>query len=390
MSAPRILLVAGEASGDAHGAGLVRALRRRNPELRFYGVGGPQMADAGVELLARAEDLAVVGIFEVIGHLPRAVRIFRRLTRCLRRDPPDLFVPIDAPDFNLRLAAQAARRQVPVVYFIAPQMWAWRAKRVRSLRRVARELLVLFPFEEEWFRSRGVAVSYVGHPLVDAARARADLASTGCPSGDAQRRAGVARTEEGARDRGGEFGLLLPGSRRSEISRHLPIMLAAVRRLEQRFPKLRWRLRAADGIAERFYRRWDWPASLTATREEIFDLASRSRVAVSASGTASFEVALMGTPLVVIYRVSPLTWQIAHRLVRVSWISMANLAAGEAIVPELVQSRCCPSHIAAEVSALLEDERRSQQMRAKLAALRESFGPPGAYARAADRVLAHL
>ncbi|MBD3237860.1 MAG: lipid-A-disaccharide synthase [Candidatus Eisenbacteria bacterium] len=370
MHTPRILLVAGEASGDAHGAGLVAALRARAPALRFCGVGGPRMEAAGVELLGRSEALAVVGLVEVLGHLPRVMRLFRRLTRRLRRDPPDLFVPIDAPDFNLRLAARAVRRGVPVVYFVAPQMWAWRPERAEQMRRRARELLVLFPFEEDWFRSRGVPVTYVGHPLVDAARARIE--------GDAP--AGGAA----------EGGLLLPGSRRSEVTRHLPALFGAVDRLQTRFPELPWTLRLADGLEDSFYRRWRWPRSVRASREPIFDLAARSRVAICASGTASFEVALMGTPMVVVYRVSPLTWQLARRLVRVPWVSMANLAAGEAIVPELIQSRCAPQPIAAEVRALLDDPARAQMMRGKLTRLREAFGPAGAYGRAAERVLAHL
>lgn len=377
MEAPRVLIVAGEASGDAHGAGLVRALRERGLAASFYGIGGSQMDAAGVRLLARYDELAVVGLFEVLGRLPRVLRLMRRIRREIRQNPPDLFLPIDAPDFNLRLCRSAWRKHVPVVYFVAPQLWAWRAGRVRALRRYVRELLVLFPFEERWFTSRGVRTSYVGHPLVEAAGRR-----LGEPV-QAQEHPGGGGAEK-------LRGLLLPGSRRGEIRRHMPVLAAAAARLCDRFPSLCWTLRMAPGLDEGFYRAWPLGEKIELSREPIFDLAAAADVAVAASGTASFEVALMGTPVLVVYRVNPLTWILARLLVRVPWISMANLAAGKPIVPELVQHDFSPERVVSEIASLLEDGPRRERMRSELAVVRGAFGPPGAFGRAAERIMSYL
>ena len=369
MAAPRILIVAGEASGDAHGAGLVCALRRGGLEAEFTGIGGPEMAAAGVRLIAPSRELAVVGVTEVLGRLPRILALLRRMRGEIASRPPDLFVPVDSPDFNFRLLGAAAARRVPVVYFIAPQLWAWRPGRIAVLRRFVRELLVLFPFEEPWFRERGVAATYVGHPLVDAARAR----STERPAPEEQ-----------------PFGLLLPGSRAVEIRSHLAVLAAATRLLEADFPGLRWLIRRAPEMDAARYARHLRPGRLELSDEPVADLAARARVVVSASGTASFEAALAGTPLVVVYRMNPLSYRLARRLVRVPHVAMANLAAGREIVPELLQDRCTPARVAAEVAALLHDAGRREAMARGLNELRERFGPPGAYKRAAERVRSHL
>jgi lipid-A-disaccharide synthase len=369
------MLVAGEASGDAHGAGLVWALRAAGCDVRLYGVGGGAMAAAGVELRQGSQDLAVVGLTEVLGRLPRVIRLLRRLVAEIRRDPPDLFVPIDAPEFNLRLACAAAKRGVPVVYFVAPQVWAWRERRVQVLKRCVRELLVLFPFEPEWFAARGVPTTFVGHPLID------DLEAFR-PDADLPRRLGLAD--------GDTLGVMLPGSREGEIARHLPIFGVAARRLRSRFPRLRWVVRQAPEVDAGAYEPWTRDGTLALRQESVIELASAARIVVSASGTASFEAALTTTPLIVVYRVSPITWALARRMVRVPWVSMANLTAGRAIVPELLQRDLTPDRLAGEILALLEDPARAEGMRAELAAVRRRFDTRGAYARAAERVRAHL
>jgi len=369
------MLVAGEASGDAHGAGLVWALRAAGCDAQLYGVGGTAMAAAGVELRQGSQDLAVVGLTEVLGRLPRVLRLMHRLTAEIRRDPPDLFVPIDAPEFNLRLASAAARRGVPVVYFVAPQVWAWRERRVAALRRCVRELLVLFPFEPAWFAARGVPTTFVGHPLID------DLEAFR-PDPELPRRLGLAEGES--------LGLMLPGSRAGEIARHLPIFGAAAQRLRSRFPRLRWVVRQAPEVDDEAYAPWTRDGTLTLRRESVIELAQAARLVVSASGTASFEAALTTTPLIVVYRVSPITWALARRLVRVPWVSMANLTAGRAIVPELLQRDLTPDRLVGEIASLLEDPVRAEAMRAELAAVRRRFDTRGAYARAAERLRAHL
>ncbi len=375
MRGAEILLAAGEASGDAIGAGLVAALRARGVEARFRGVGGPAMAAAGVELLGDSRDLAVVGVFEVATQLPRILTLMQRVRSEMRRHPPDLFVPIDSPDFNFRLACTARACGIPVVYCVAPQLWAWRARRVRALRRDVHELLVLFPFEEAWFRSRGVNATYVGHPLVDAIRSfRPDPALSA--------RLGIPGQEG--------FGLLLPGSRPGVVRRHMPVLRAATQRLATRFPGLRWLVRQAAEVPAQAYGTWVDGERVQLTKESVFELATAARVVVSASGTASFEAALTGTPLLVFYRVAALTWALAHRMVSVPWIAMANLASERSIVPELLQGDFTAQRVASEVTGLLTDNDRRARMRDDLLALRERFGPPGAFARAAERIAAAL
>jgi len=391
MGERRVLIVAGEASSDAHGAGLVRALRARGVAARFYGVGGPALEAAGVALLARYDQLAVVGLSEALAVLPRALHLMHGLKRSLRREPPDLFLPVDSPEINLRLAHVAAQRGVPVVYFVAPQVWAWRAGRVRQIRRDVRELLVLFPFEVEWFAAHDVRATYVGHPLVEAAAARLDAAQ-----GHA---VGTGAAEV----------LLLPGSRRGEVRRHLPVMAAAVARLRSGGPTrvggpggpgdrpqgqppegLNCRLRMADALSEEHYQPWARQAGIDLCRDPVFDLARAADLVVAASGTASFEASLMEAPTIVVYRVSPMTWWLARRLVRVPHAAMANLAAGKAILPELLQSDLTAARLAGEMAGLLADPDRRASMRSALARMRGTFGPPGAYERAAERAAAWL
>ncbi len=392
MRVPQVLIVAGEASSDAHGAGLVRALRERGLRPEVWGVGGAALEAQGARLLARYDDLAVVGLFEALTVVPRALRLLRRLRGEMRRNRPDLFIAVDSPELNLRLARSAAELGVPVVYFIAPQVWAWRPRRVEQLRRWVTELLVLFPFEEAWFRARGVPVTYVGHPLVEQAQARP------------------------RRTRGAEMGggprttiLLLPGSRAGEVRRHLPIMAGAAIQTAARGAQeaargapgagrasgspdagIRWRLRMADALPETLYRPWCDPAGIELSRAPLFELAEEADLAVAASGTASFEAAIVGTPTLVVYRVHPLTWRLARRLVRVPWISMINLAAGREILPEMLQEDVRPETLAQAITALLSDAPRRVRMEAELHELRGSFGPPGAYARAAERAATHL
>ena len=385
QGAPRLLLTAGEDSSDAHGAGLVRALRRKGFEGEITGIGGPALAAEGMHRIGQAEELAVVGLFEALKVVPAALRLLRRVKGVFRDDPPDLFVPIDSPDFNLRLLPSSGRYGVPAVYFIAPQLWAWRPGRVKVLRRHARELLVLFPFETDWFEQRGVPTTYVGHPLVDAARtADAADASAGNSALDASAQ-NSDRCEEDSPVR----GLLLPGSRRGEIARHLPILAEAASRVA-RHHEIGWSIRVAGELDNEVYQPWAEEAGIRLSRRPLFELAREAQVAVCVSGTASFEVAITGTPVVVVYRMNALSWALAQRLVRVPFAAMANLTAGRQIVPELLQADCSPERIASEVGRLLDDPARRVQIREDLLGLRERFGAPGAYDRAAERVLAHL
>lgn len=383
MSDARLLTVAGEASSDAHAAGLLTALRRAGWRGECDAVGGPALAAAGARLIADHRDLAVVGVSEALERLPRILRLLERLKREIRRHPPDLFLPVDTPEFNLRLLPVAASRRVPVVYFVAPQLWAWRPGRIRALRGAVRELLVLFPFEEPWFRERGVPATYVGHPLVDRARALREESAVGGATGAATSTSAVGAEE-------GDTVLLLPGSRASEVRHHLPALAGAVRLLRASRPRLRWRLRRAPGLDASRYQPWAEQAGIELTDAPVLELAAQARLTLAASGTASLEAALAGSPLVVVYRVSPASWWIARRLVRVPHVAMANLALGRAVVPELLQSDCTAERIAEEAAGLLDEPARAARMRAELAELDARFGPSGALTRAAARVLAHL
>jgi len=371
MARRRILVVAGEASSDSHGAGLIARLKARGEEAEFYGIGGNAMAAEGVQLIAHSDELSVVGLFEALSILPRAISLLRRIRTSIKEDPPDLFIPIDSPDFNLRLVGNAHKQGVPVLYFVAPQVWAWRSGRVNLLKKFVAELLVLFPFEKAWFTSRGVETTYIGHPKLDAALSFSSSA--------------VPATESHS-----PRILFLPGSRRGEVSRHLPILAGAVGVLKSTHPAARFVLRMSDSLPESFYQSLIGSELIELSRSPMTDLCHESDLAVSVSGTASFEVALSGTPCIVVYKMNFLSWLIARQIVQIKHVSMANIAAGKVIVPELLQADCNPMRIAAELSNLIADDQKLITMRQELLALRDLFGEPGAYDRAASRVISIL
>jgi lipid-A-disaccharide synthase len=371
----RVVLVAGEASGDLQGALLARALYARDPGIEISGVGGEAMAAAGVRLVFRSEEMAVTGLWEVLAHLPRLKRILDRLSGWLRTEPPDVLVPIDYPDFNLRLAARAHAIGIPIVYYISPQVWAWRRGRLRTVAKLVRRMLVIFPFEEQIYRDQGVPVTYVGHPLVDRVR----------PS--ATRESLRARMRIGDRDL---LVGLLPGSRHSEIQRILPAMLEAKRRLAGR-SDLRWALALAPGLrADSLLDHGQLPEDLSALSGETYDLMAASDLLVTASGTATTEAALLGTPMIVVYRMHPITWELARRIVRVPHIAMANLLAGRRLVPELLQGDVNGRRLAIEIERLLDDPGTRERTRAALLEATARLGPGGAPERAAAAILEEI
>ncbi|MGH9805372.1 MAG: lipid-A-disaccharide synthase [Candidatus Acidiferrales bacterium] len=378
------LIVAGEASGDQHAAALAAELDRR-AGVAWFGVGGDQMAAAGVELITHARELSVLGIFELLEHLPRLYRFERRLRAEILRRRPQFAVLVDLPGINLRLAAFLHRNGIPAVYFIAPQLWAWRPWRVRFLRRYVRKLLCIFPFEEEWFRHRGVEVEHVGHPLVDSARASMSRE-------EFLRRHGLAAERPTV--------CLLPGSRHQEIERHLPAMLEAAATLAARSPVQfvlveaatldparvdqllaplsGTPLRSAAGARH----------SLTVLRESPYNALAAADLAVVSSGTATVEGLLLGTPMVVVYRVAAPSWWAGKLLVRTPHYSMVNLIAGRRLVPELIQSEFTPQRLVAEMERLLSDKEARERIQTELKGLGQRLGPPGAIPRAARAVAA--
>ncbi len=373
-----IMVVAGEASGDAHAAELILALRRRRPELRFFGCGGDDMAAAGCELLVHNRELAVMGLVEVVRHLPRLRNRLRRLRRAMAERQPAGVILVDFPDFNLRLAAAARRAGVPAIYFVSPQLWAWRSGRVKQIRRNIRRMICIFPFEPAFYAGYGLDVAGVGHPLVE----RIERARAGLPTEAAFRaRLGL--------DPSTEIVALLPGSRKRELDFHLETMLEAARRLHAE-RHVEFVLPVAAGVP-----RAEVEAALPPPLQPYVHLAGAAdayaalayaRLAIVASGTATVEAALWGAPMIVIYRLSSWTYRLGRRLVRTRHVAMVNLIAEKAAVPELIQAEFQPDAIVAWARRLLEEGEARRQMEADLAQVRMKLGSPGAIDRAAREV----
>ncbi len=380
-----ILIVAGEASGDRHGARLVAEIKQMLPTAQFLGIGGEALAAQGVKLMARAEDLAVVGLTEVAGRLPAVVHALREINRTLSQDRPALCILIDFPDFNFIVARLCKWHRVPVMYYISPQVWAWRRRRVRTIARFVTRMVVIFPFEKDFYRQWGVPVTFVGHPLMETLP-------------DLPRREILLK----------EWGLdperftiaLLPGSRGSEIERHLPSMLKAATLIRQAIPEVQFILPLASTAPRDLVEGvWGREEGLAAPRHlsqntclhllqgQAYAALNAAHLAVVASGTVTVEAALAGTPTVIIYRLAPLTFQVAKLLIRVDHIGMANLLAGEGLFPELIQQDFTPENLAREVLGWIREPQRLEGLRQGLARVVERLGSTGASRRAAQVAL---
>jgi lipid-A-disaccharide synthase len=375
MNPPQILIVAGEASGDHHAARLVAALQEMIPGARFCGIGGDHLAAQGVRLLRHASDLAVVGLMEVGQHLPAIFGALREVARTLRQSRPDLVILVDFPDFNFWVARLARFYGAPVMYYISPQVWAWRTYRVRTLKRLVARLAVIFPFEAEFYQARGLAVDYVGHPFLETLPPTPDRQNWLAQWGLAPNLLTIA---------------LLPGSRGSEIARHLPAMLAAARLVQQAVPETQFVLPLASTAPRKLVQGMVKGESLDTSglRLELipgqsYQALCAAHVAVAASGSATLEAALAGVPTVIVYRLSPLTFALGRRLIRVPHVGMANLLAGERLFPELLQDDFTPARLAQEVLGWLQNGRRLASLRQGLARILTRLGGPGASRRAA-------
>ncbi|MEJ5366811.1 MAG: lipid-A-disaccharide synthase [Bryobacteraceae bacterium] len=361
----KILVSAGEPSGDRYAAGLVRALARQLPQAEFFGCTGLEMRAAGVRTVADSAALSVVGLVEVVSHLPAIWREFRRLLEAVRRERPAVAVLTDSAAFHLRVAERLREWGIPVFQLVAPQAWAWREGRVRQLRRNVTELHCIFPFEEDFFRARGVNAVYIGHPLARLAKP------------ERSREEFLARHRIPA-DR--PLVTLCPGSRRGEIARHLPVLQEAVERiLAER--ACTFLLAAPVGSRERFGKAFFEPlcggSRVRYCEGEAWDAMAHADLTLAASGTVTTEAALLGAPVVIFYRVNPLTWQLGRPFVRVPFFSMVNLVAGRAVAPELIQNDCTGPRLAQEALRLLADERARDEMRAGLLAVRKALEAAG-------------
>jgi lipid-A-disaccharide synthase len=364
------MIVAGEASGDIYGAELVREALQLDPELTFFGIGGVRMREAGVETIVDSAEMAVMGLVEVFNHIGTIASAFLKLKKILFCTPPELLILIDYPGFNLRLAKAAKKAGVKVLYYISPKVWAWKAGRVRSIAASVSRIAVIFPFEVSTYEAAGVPVTFVGHPLHDMVVSTMDRPSAAESFGlDPARRV---------------IGLF-PGSRRSEIERMLPTILASARLLLQTYPDSQFVLPLASTL-----RNDDVLPHVEAsgvpivvTRERIHDLIRACDAVISVSGTVTLEIALVGTPLVIIYKLAPLTYQLAKRLVKVSHIGLCNIVTGETVAPELIQDEANPQRIVAELRRILDDQVLYSSIQKKLAGVRSKLGCGGASANVA-------
>ena len=377
MNGP-VMIVAGEASGDLHGANLVKAMLRHEPDLVFYGMGGVELAAAGVEILCDARKLAVVGAVEVLAHLPDIIAAQGVLKRRMKEDRPRLLILIDFPDFNLRLAGKAKKLGIPIFYYISPQVWAWRSGRVKTIGRLVDRIGVILPFEEQFYRDRGVEAQYVGHPLFDSVKVEMNR-DTFC--------------ERFEIDPDHKIVGLLPGSRKKEISALLPTFLEAAKRMQQKYQKhVVFLISLASTITEEDlekngleeYRRF---VDIRIVRQNRYDMMAACDAVVAASGTVTLELAILNTPMVVVYKVSPQTYYLGRLLIKIKYFSLVNLIADAPVVPELLQDQGNPGSIEVELAFLLFDEYTRRTMQEGFAVVRERLGKAGASEKAARLAL---
>jgi len=377
MRPKKILMVAGEASGDLHGAYLMEAIRCIDPEVQFFGVGGEQLGRRGMKLLYHSQSLAVVGITEVLLKIRSIMKALRGLKQSLDREKPDLVILIDFPDFNLRLAKIAHRKGIPILYYISPQIWAWRPKRVKLIAQWVKKMVVLFPFEVPLYEVADVDVEWVGHPLLDIVK--------------------PTLSKEIAFQR---FGLdpkqrtiaLLPGSRMHEIKRLLPPLLASAQLLQKETPDLQFIIPLAPGIPRETLSPWMRNISVPVKVVEgwTYDVMNISELLITASGTATLEAAILGKPMVIVYKVSFFSYWIGRALIQVDHIGLVNLVAGKEIAPELIQHEVNPQRVAEEALRILRDPTLCRRMTEAMTGVRQSLGEPGAAQRAAGIVISLL
>ncbi len=369
-SVKKVLLVTGEASGDQHGSHLVKHLKRCDSSLRIYGIGGEELRKAGMEILFHAQELSVVGIVEVCARLPQIIKAFQALKQEIVSAPPDLLILIDYPDFNMRIAAVARKHGVPVLYYISPQIWAWRQNRVKKIARLVDQMAVVFPFEAAFYEQHGVPVQFVGHPLMDRE----------VPVMDTQ-----ALLQQFAMKSQWPIVGLLPGSRKSEIDRLLPVMLGAARLMQKELPEAQFIIPVAPGIREEDIKERVKRHGLAVTivTDQLHQALHICHLVLVASGTATLETALMKKPMIIMYRIALLTYLVGRLMIRVPTIGLANIVAGRQIVPELIQGDASPQRVCQEAVSLLKDPRRMTAMKKELARVGELLGSSGASERVA-------
>ena len=362
----KIMFIAGEESGDAHASAVIRALRENANRQRFdfFGMGLEKTKKAGMRQLVNASELALVGIAELLRHYPKIKRAYRHLQRALKEEAPDLLVLVDYPEFNLKLAGYARRQRVKTLFYISPQIWAWRKKRIKTIARRIDMMAVIFPFEEKIYLDAGVPVRYVGHPLID------EMRNSSLEQSDSSDKKKTTR---------GKI-ILLPGSRITEVKRLLPVMCQAAKKIAAQIPTARFSLLLSSNISAAFVREQLQKYRLDCDLIEIhpYTAMRTSDVAITASGTATLQLACCGTPMVIVYKLSWITYALAKKLIRIPYIGMVNIIAGKSIAPELIQKAANPDNICREVLSLLENNDRKRQIVDELNQVKQMLGNGGA------------
>jgi lipid-A-disaccharide synthase len=367
------MISCGEASGDLYAGAVTTELRKRMPGVEVTGLGGQRLKEAGASLVGNFSGLTVTGLTEAVRVLPRSYGMYTRLIADARARKPDVFVAIDFPDFNFRLMAAVHRLGVPVVYYVSPQLWAWRTGRMETMKRLVRKVLVIFPFEKPLYERAGVPVEFVGHPLVDLAQVTQTRSALLQQHGLSVEAPTVA---------------LLPGSRPNEIDRIAPVILESLPRIRARLPHVQFLVAAAPNLPEESFQPFKSAGpAIRVVQGQTDNVLAASDAVITASGTATVQAALHERPMVVVYRLSPLTYRLGLPFVKVNTYAMPNLVAGERVVPELIQSGFTATRTADETIALLTDSALNARTRAALRTVRERLGAPGASRRAAEAIL---
>jgi lipid-A-disaccharide synthase len=371
VSSYRFLIVAGEASGDMYGADVARRLFHKFPDCHIYGLGGQRMREAGVQLEGDISKTAVIGPFEVVSSLASLYRVFRRLAERVETDPPTAAILIDFPDFNLRLGQRVRDAGVPVVYYVSPQVWAWREGRLKQLRRFVNKMLVILPFEEEMYRKAGVDVEFVGHPLVDMVRATKSKEEF-CAAYKLDPRKPIVA--------------LLPGSRRKEVRFILPTLCETAKLISKQKPDTQFVLPMASGLHRRSVEDIIRSQPITIVTNDTYNAVRYARAAIVASGTATLETALLGTPEVIVYRISQASWLVGKALLKVRLFGIVNIILGEEVVPELFQERMTPEAVSKITLRLMDDVWVQSRIRGNYEKLRRQLGSGNVSDRVVDAV----
>lgn len=367
-----ILIVAGENSGEKYGADLVHQFKKLHPSLSFFGIGGKHMEREGVNLLFPVEELAVVGVFEIISHLPRIKKIFNKIQRETKRQKPSAAVLIDSPDFNLRLAKKLKKLSIPVLYYISPTVWAWRKGRLKTIKKTVDKMMLIFPFEQKIYENYGIPAVYVGHPLKE--RVKASLTKN-----EFLEKHGLSAQKK--------LISLLPGSRRSELKYHLPVLAKALERIKNEWDT-QFVLLLAENLEKNFLLSLipPWLKGLKILDEDHYEAIASSDLVLSACGTANLEAALLETPLVSFYRISPLTYFFGHRLATIKNFSIVNILAGERIIPELIQRDFTAQNIFEETKKILNSEEQRSEMITQFRKIKKLLGEKTASQNAAQEL----